>query len=216
MLIRELISAVKHNLNSLTLDSYVSGEYIYKTALSISKLLIKRESDSRKLFKNTSNFTHIDCVEMEEMPLSDCVGISLQKCKKIMKSKKPIPEVFSSSYGSIIFVFNLDRSKDYIEVSPITYKSILNQEYKSKKKGYFWIENNHLVIPDSEVEVVSIFGLFSNYGEATDSCGKILDKNFPTLDYLLSSVVELTTKSLVTGKQLLPDENSNLNAAERQ
>jgi len=214
MTIREFISIIRHNLNSLTLDSYISGEYIYNVGLSISKLLAKRESDSRRIFKNTFNFTMINCIELEEVNAMQCAGISLPKCKKMMRSKKPIPEAFTSNYGSIMFVFNPDKSKDYIEVSPIAYKSISNQEFKSKGKGYFWLENKYLIIPDSEVEIVSIFGLFSD-PISTDNCGKILDIQFPTLDYLISSVIELTTKTIITSKQVATDENSNLNTNEK-
>ncbi len=218
MSIREFIATVKHNLNSSSLDTYISNEYIYNVGISISKLLIKRESDTRRLFRNTSNFKYINCIEMEEVPISECTMIAIPNCKRVMRSKVPLPSIFSSIYGSIMFVFNIDKSKDYIETNPINYKSIVSQEFKSKTKGYFWIENGYLVIPDSQIEVVTIYALFSTPIdiEGNNSCGKILDMDFPSIEYLLSSVIDLTTQSLLTGKQLPPDENSNLNAIERQ
>lgn len=215
MLVREFVSAIRHNLQSLTLDSYISSEYIYNIGINISKLLTKRESDSRRLFKNTSDFTYIACVELEEVPLIQCTNVSIPKCKKVMRSKKPLPEVFSSIYGSVMLVFSLNRDKDYIEINPISYKSVLNQEYKPKSKAYFWMENKYLVIPDSEVEVVSVLLLTSEVDTTltgtASNCGKILDTKFPGLDYLMGSVIELTTKQVSTMKQIPIDEMSNLN-----
>jgi hypothetical protein len=215
--VREFISTVRHTLNSLTLDNYISSEYIYNVGLSISKLLAKRESDSRRIFKSTFNFNYIDCIELEEINAAQCTGAP--KCKKLMRSKKPIPETFVSNYGSIMFVFNVDKSKDYIEVNPISYKSIAAQEFKPKGKGYFWLENKYLIIPDSEVEIVSILGLFTDPisldQNAASSCGKVLDMPFPALDYLLSSITELTTRTIISSKQIPVDENSNLNVNEK-
>jgi hypothetical protein len=151
---------------------------------------------------------------MIESSLIECTNVSISKCKKVMKSKKPLPEIFTSIYGSLILIFNLTRDKDYIEINPVSYKSVLNQEYKAKNKGYFWIENKYLVIPDSEVEVVSALLLTADTSAdptTSSACGKILDSKFPCLDYLVSSVIELTTKQIYTSKQIPPDENSNLN-----
>ena len=215
MLIREFISIVRNNLNSISLDSNISGEYIYNVGLSISKLLIKRESDSRRLFKNTNNFTFIDCVKMEESSIIKCTNVSIPNCKKVMRSVEPLPEAFSSIYGSLISVFNLTRDKDYSEINPINFKSLSLQEFKPKNKGYFWIENKHLVIPDSEVEMVSVMMLTADTSvnnQSSGNCVKILDREFPCLDYLLASVLELTTKQVMTSKQVPADEKSNLNS----
>lgn len=209
MLVREFISTIRNALTSTTLDNYIPGEYIYNVGLSISKLLIKRETDSRKIFKNTSIFTMIeDCIEMEESDSFSCTNVRIPKCKKYMRSKKPIPEVLLSGYGSLLFVYNLTRDKDYKEINPVNYKNLINQEYKPKDTGYFWIENNHLVIPDSEVEAVQIQGLFVGL---TDSCGKVLDTPFPIIPYLEDAVIDLTLRKLSISKQIPKDENSNLN-----
>lgn len=215
MLIRNLISAVRQNLNSYSLDNYISGEYIYDVALSYSKLLIKRESDSGKIFKNTSFFKKIDCVEMETVPISSC-SVLIPKCKTIQKSKEKLPNVYVSNYGSLMMIFNILRDKEYKEVNPIVFKNQQNQEFKPKH-GFFWIENDHLFIPNSNVEVVSILGLFSDLFELNkkEKCFKILEQDFPTLPYLESTIIELTTNQIINSVKIPSDEDSNINSIDK-
>ena len=78
------------------------------------------------------------------------------------------------------------------------------------KFGFFLLKNNYLYILDSEVEAVSVVMLTSDF---STSC-KILDEKFPVPDYLLAPVIESTIKQLLTTKQIVRDENSNLD--ERQ
>jgi hypothetical protein len=214
--IREFVSIIRNNLDSISTDNYVSGEYLYNVGVSYAKLFIKRESDSRKLFKNTSMFKFIDCIKMKPSKVSECTDISLP-CKSIMKSVEKLPEIYLSNYGSLIMVYNITKDKDYIEANPISYKSISGQRFKPKDKGYFWIQNGYLVIPDSEVEVVSAMYLSSDMSSdstlVSKAC-KILDEPFPCLDYLLIAVIESTTKHVLQTKSIIRDENANLD--ERQ
>ena len=213
MTYRAFISSVRNTLDSITTDNFISGEYIASIGLSYARLLTKRESDSKKIFRNTSLFTFVDCIELEEASSKDC-GVDLP-CKSIMKSKAKLPEIYSSNYGSLINLFNVDRSKEYSELSPLSYKSISGQRFKSKTKGYFWIQNGYIYIPDSEVEVVSAMYLspesnFDSGSTDTSSCS-ILDRQFPILDYLEILVIESTIKHLTTSKSIQRDENTNLN-----
>ena len=210
--IREFISTVRNNLDSISTDNYVSGEYIASVGISYAKIITKRESDSRKIFKNTSMFKFIDCIKMKPSKVSECADISLP-CKSIMKSVEKLPEIYLSNYGSLIMVYNITRDKDYIEANPISYKSILGQRFKSKGKGYFWIQNGYLIIPDSEVEMVSAMYLSSDISSSSsltgDTCN-FLDQPFPVLDYLQIAVIEATTKHLLQTKSIVRDENTNL------
>ena len=212
MTIREFVATIKNNLSSLQLDSKISSEFIYSTAVGIASFFIKRESESRKLFKNTSIFYKLPCVEFQETSLAEC-GVDLG-CRTIMRSKKPLPKLFLSNFGSLIQVFNILRNKDYKEISATQYKNISRQKYKPKNTKYFWIENDYLYIPDSEVEILIVLGLFANPEEIinfTGECTKVLDFAFPAPDYLLQPIIEQTIKQLSIKLQIPKDEDSNLN-----
>ena len=211
MTIREFVSSIRNNLNSISPDSGLSSEYIYSIGVSYAKIILKRESDSRKIFRNTSMFKFIDCIKMKPSSISECSDVDLP-CGNLMISVDKLPEIFISNYGSLLQVFSVDRSKDYVEANPGSYKNILGQRFKPKNKGYFWIRNGYLVIPDSEVEVVSAMYLSAGLEDTSTGSCKILDQPFPCLDYLVIAVIESTTKHLLTGKQIPIDENANNNA----
>jgi hypothetical protein len=213
MTIREFCSTVRQDNNSISFDSRISNEYIYWTGINIAKLLIKR--DSRKLLKNTAIFTKLSCVEMEEVSISEC-NFTVP-CKFIMKSKKKLPEPFLSNFGSLIQVFNIDRSLDYKEVTPKMFKNISNQQFKPRKTKYFWLEDGYIYVPNSENEILIILGLFVNqeevkdFNEGSSGCSSILDSEFPVPDYLIGSVQELTTAKVMNRNRINRDEDANNN-----
>jgi hypothetical protein len=154
---------------------------------------------------------------MHEVSANEC-NISFP-CNTIMKSVKKLPEPFLSNFGSLIQVFNLDRSLDYKEVTPTMYKNISNQQFKPRKTKYFWIEDDYLYVPNSEAEVLIVLGLFTNQqdvnnfnSEKDNACGSILDSEFPCPDYLLGTVQELTTAKVMNRFRVPEDEDSNLNS----
>lgn len=213
MTIRDVVSTVKNNLNLLNLDSKISNQFVYSLAANVASFLIKREAEYKRLFKNTSIFKKLDCVELEERSLLEC-GVNLG-CRTIMRSKKPLPKTFLSNFGSVIQIFNLLRDKDYKEISATGYKTMMQQKYKSRNTKYFWIENDYLYVPDSEVEILIVLGLFSNPEEViafNGGCDKLLDFPFPAPDYLLQPIIEQTLKQLSIKLQIPEDENSNLNS----
>lgn len=216
MTIREFVSIVKENLNSVSLDDTLSNEHIYWVGVNIAKLLVKRETESRKIFKNTSVFKKI-CIPMIEISSAEC-GVTFP-CGKIMRSKKQLPKGFLTNFGSLLFIFNVTRDKDYKEISVTGYKNVRNQKFRSRTTGYFWIENDYLYVPDSEVEILYGLGLFSNPEEVLNYeenlCGKVLDFNFPAPDYFYSTIVELTSNQLLTRKKITKDEDGNLNNSDK-
>lgn len=208
MKIREFISIVRNSLDSITLDNYISGEMIFNIGISYATLFMKREADSAKVFKNTSSFKFIDCIKMKEVSAIECTDFKLP-CSRIMRSVEKIPTPFLSNYGSLIQVYNLTGEKDYSETNPLSYKSLSKQRFQTKQKGYFFIKNDYLWIPDSDVEAVSAMILSSDIRKLTKGC-VLLDEPFPVLDYLESVVIEATVKHMLTSKNIQRDENANL------
>lgn len=207
--IRDFVSVVKENLNSVSLDDNISSEHIYWVAVNIAKFILKREN--KTVFKNTSLFEKL-CIPMKQVSAIDC-GIDFE-CKKISRSVKPLPDGFLTNFGTLIVIYNLTRDKDYKEVSMTSYKNISKQKYKSRNTGYFWIENNYLYVPNSEVEELNALGLFTDPEQVAnfkgDTCYSLLDSKFPCPDYLYSTITELTTNQLLARKKIPQDEDGNL------
>lgn len=218
MNIRQFVSTIKQNLNSSSLDSNISGEHIYWVGVSQAQLLIKRETDSRKIFKNSALFRQLDCVKMIEVNSSEC-GPYIP-CNTLIRSKEKLPETFLSNFGSMIYVYNITRDKEFKEVSIGKYKNIKLQKYKPRNTKYFWIENDYLYVPDSEAEILLVSGLFTNPSSVeefnqTGECKKVLDLPFPAPDYMMSSIIELTTNMISMKVRVPADEDGNLNQNDR-
>lgn len=210
MSIREFCSSVRNNLN-ISADDYISSEFIYWVGINIAALYIKRDADNKKLFKNTSIFKKLECVELEPYE-EGC--IQLGGCNSMMRSKLPLPTFFQSNYGSLIKVYNLSNDVDYVEISVNKYKNIKNLPYKPRKTKYYWIEDNYLVIPDSEVEMVNVYGMFTDpsLGLEQGKCS-LLDQPFPCIPYLIGAVIEATVKQIGISKSIPRDEDINANSS---
>ena len=221
MSIREFVATIQNSLSSSSLDDYISEEYIYNIGVAKGQLLIKRETDSRKLFKITSLFQTLPCVEMISVSSSEC-GIALN-CSTIQRSKKKLPKTYLSNFGSLIQVFNLNRDMDYKEISPVQFKNLSLQKYKPRNSKSFWIDNDYLYIPDSEVELVMVSMLSPNLSDLEEfedlnsgsNCSSFLDAEFPVPNYMLDIIIEATVSHIFNSKRLTKDENPNLNLNEK-
>lgn len=221
MTIRQFSSAVIEGLNSSNLDDYISEEYLYNIGLSTAKLLIKRETDSRKLFKMTSLFrSHPGCIEMETVNANSC--FQDLSCKTIQKSIERLPEIFLTNFGSLIQVFSPNGDVEYKEMSPVQYRNLSFKKYKPRTVKYFWISDGYLYIPDSSVEAVNASYLAFNFGDedylssSSDSpCSSFLESEFPMPGYMESTVIQQTIELVFNRKRINPDENPNLNNNEK-
>jgi hypothetical protein len=207
MLNKEFVALVKQDLNSLNFDDYIPDEYIWSKGITTLEFLIKRETDSRKIYNNSKLFETM-YIEMEEIDSVFC-GIKLP-CKKVCKSKEKIKKTFSTSSGSLLIVSNILNESVYKEVLPTRYSSVSNRGVISKTK-YWWIENDYLIIP-SEIcfPQINIQGLFITTN--VSNCESMLDQVFPCPDYLLTACIDTVVSKILETKKRIPiDENANLN-----
>jgi len=204
MLIKEFIAQVKEDLNSLAFDDYVPDEYIYEKAMNIFDLIIKRESDGRKLWSDSKIFTIIKCFEMEETSATFC-GESLS-CSTINKSVSPLPLTYN---GSTLQITDIFGNFIYKESSPSKYNISVNRGVPVRG-GFYWIENGYLVIPGESVPNVQLRLITKSYKQT--ECQSMLDVQFSIPDYLQSAVVDATVKKILETRKRIPiDENTDLN-----
>lgn len=204
MLIKEFISQVKEDLNSLSFDDYIPDEYIYEKGLNVFDLIIKRESDSRKLWNDSKIFTTIKCFEMEEIDATFC-NESLS-CSTINKSVLKIPLTYNGNTLQITDVFG---NFVYKESSPSKYNISVNRGVPIRG-GFYWIENEYLIIPGKAIPSVQLRLLTKSYKQT--ECQSMLDVIFAIPDYLQSAVVDGTVKKILETRKRIPvDENTDMN-----
>lgn len=223
---REIISDVRNGLRAASLDDWIPGKFILSKLRGFAALFIKREADDKRLFRYTELWSTIKCFEMVEDDLVNCCDISIPNCKKVMRSKHKLPELYSTRYGYLINVTSVDYDRDYIPVTPQQYKYTRSREFNDKRNRYFWIENGYLIIPDSLVEIVTVKGMFINKAEAlrlnscdnsnSNDCFRFLDQDFIAPEHLLQDIKNATIMDILgTNRRLQMDELSNLNSNEK-
>jgi hypothetical protein len=133
-----------------------------------------------------------------------------------MKSCKPLPVTFESTYGNIVKILTLDFSKEFTKIEPFTYKDFKNRKYGPK--NFYWIIDNYVYIPDSESEDVYVLGAFKYKNDVdvlngvSNECFSFLDSPFNFPDYMVSLIKNETIKTLVAAnKQIIEDVKPNLN-----
>lgn len=209
MTLRQVCSDILESLSAKNLDDRLSYRYIKNILMDKAAYFVKQDASLRSLFKIGDLWKKVDCVEMEPVDFSDCVSIG---CKTMMKSINPIAETYQTSYGYAIKVFTIDYMKEYHLIQPSSYRDIVNRPYKGKTK-YFWIQDNHIFIPDTEVESVIVLGMFKEDARLLDTdCPKPLDSTFSFPDYIITIAKTETVKEILgTRRQIPEDQTQNLN-----
>lgn len=224
---REFISEIRNNVRSVDPDSWIPGAYILSKGKGFASLFIKREADDKRMFRFSDLYTTIKCLQMEEKDLVDCCDIYIPNCKTVMRSKKQLPEVYSTRFGYLMNVSSVDYDKDYIPITPQGFKRTQTREFSDNRNRYFWLENGHLITPviNNITPVrLRVRGMFPNKAEALklDECGslnsciRLLDEDFVAPVHLLQEIKDATTKDLLGSyKQVQPDELTNKNNLEK-
>ncbi|XAI97390.1 hypothetical protein [Leptolyngbya phage Lbo-JY46] len=216
---RAHISDIVTELKAYNLDNSIPYKFLFHKLQDKAYTFLKMDSEYRKLLKNSSLFLPLNCVELKEVPISEC-GFSISDLITVKRSCKRLPDQYETSYGEILKVLTLDLSREFTKITPESYK-----DYKARRFGnkrFFWIYDNYLYIPDTSVEKVYVTGAFkySNEVEAfnsnTKNCVSYLDAMFNFPDYITSlAKLEVVKELSSVFLQIQKDEKPNLNENEK-
>jgi hypothetical protein len=178
-------------------------------------LLIKRETNLRKLWATDTLFTTISCLEMVEVPISECCNF-VDPCR-IARSKYKIPRIAEGNYQYIIQgVYSINamsgRGTKFKEITVNRYVNLIKLPI-IKRETYYWIMNDYLYVTNPMLQSVRIAALFETDVpndvmfpecgcggiEYTDEewCKNPLDKPYSLPGYLEKQVLELTSQKLL-------------------
>ena len=104
MTIRQLISKIRNEMNSISLDDRISNRYIWSKVIDGVNVLFRRSSDDRKIFSVTELYSFDDCFELTPQKKELCTNIILPNCNVFMQSKKNVPEILSTIYNNSFIV----------------------------------------------------------------------------------------------------------------
>jgi len=211
---RKLVSDVRGRHKLLSGDNRINDRVILSQVRASALLLIKRETNLRKLWSTDTVFTTIPCLEMKEVSISECASY-VDECT-IARSVYKIPRITEGNYQYVIQgVYSVNamggKGKKIKEISINRYLNLLKLPI-IKKEEYFWISNGYLYITNPFIKAVRISALFEEdvpnnvlYPDCDcgitvsleERCKNPLDKEFPLPGYLEKQVMDLVTKELL-------------------
>lgn len=224
--LRKLVSDVRSMHRLLSTDSFITDRVIASEVRNSSSLLIKRETNLRKLWSTDTVFTTIPCLEMTEVPITECCTYNDQST--IARSKHKLPKIAEGNYQYVIQgVYSINalggRGKKLKEITVNRYINLLKLPF-TRKEEYFWITNDYLYISNPSVTKVRMVALFeqdipneilypdcectSAKPTVEELCKNPLDKEFSLPGYLEKQVLRLVSQELLQTYFNIKQDNS--------
>jgi hypothetical protein len=212
--VRKLVSDVRAMHRLLSTDALITDRSIASELKNNGLLLIKRETNLRKLWATDTVFTTIPCLELEEVPITECCDF-IDDCT-IARTKLKLPRIAEGNYQYIIQgVWSINSmggmGKKFKEITINRYANLLKLPI-IKKETYYWIVNDYLYLTDPMLKKVRIAALFEedipNEVRYSGECGQQvtdaewclnpLDRESFIPGYLEKQVLELTSQKLLS------------------
>jgi hypothetical protein len=222
--LRKLVSDIRSTHKILSTDALITDRAIASEVRNNALTLIKRETNIRKLWASDTLFTTIPCLEMVEVPISECCEFA-DDCT-VARTKYKLPRMSEGNYQYVIQgVYSINAMGGTgTKLKEITINRYLNLLKLPiiKKESYFWISNGYMYVSNPLLKMLRIAALFEEdvpneimypdcdcgSSEHTDEeyCKNPLDKEYALPGYLEQQVLAMTsTKLLSTYFQIKTD-----------
>lgn len=224
--LRKLVSDVRSMHRILSTDALITDRAIASEVRNNSIMLIKRETNLRKLWASDTLFTTIPCLEMVEVPISECCDY-VDPCT-VARTKYKLPRISEGNYQYVIQgVYSINamggKGTKLKEITVNRYINLLKLPI-IKNENYFWISNGYLYVSNPLVQSIRLVALFEedipneimypdcDCGTAytlDEYCKNPLDKEFSLPGYLEQQVLEITSKRLLSTYFQIKTDMSN-------
>lgn len=221
--VRQMVSRVRSLDKMLNSDNTVTDRVIASELRSKSIFYIRRETDKRKLWNTSTIFTNIPCIEMIEVPTSDCCDYVSDQT--VARSKFRLPKIADGLYGLLIHgLFSLDSSRRLKEITLSRYINLLKLGLPINDI-YYWFYDRYLYVSSPRVKETNIWAFFEEdvpaellYPTCTcadqnrrNPCMNPLDLEFKCPGYLEDVVVKDTLQTLLNTYYRVPVDHTSDN-----
>jgi hypothetical protein len=224
--LRKLVSDVRATHKILSTDSLITDRAIASEVKNNALMLIKRETNLRKLWASDTLFTTIPCLEMVEVPISECCEYT--DSHTVARSKYKLPRISEGNYRYVIQgVYSINvmggRGKKLKEITINRYLNLLKLRL-IKKESYFWISNGYLYVSNPLLKSIRLVAFFEEdvpneimYPDCDcgtsysldDLCKNPLDKEYSLPGYLEQQVLAMTSQKLLSTYFQIKTDMSN-------
>lgn len=219
MTFAEAVDKIINSLKLLNKDERISRRFVLKVLKDTSANLISQKLLDRTLGREINLYSKINCFEFEKQDVRSCNLVEFRRCKVLMKSKKKLPKLIYSRFGSSIKdVTSLDGIFDFTIVTPEQYRRNLRRMYSVSSDVYFYVDSdNYAYIPDKEILTVDLTLLTVDTDEVDecssckeDSCKSGWNYEFIVPNKLEQAVFKDALQTISsTFRNIVPDENPN-------
>ena len=225
----EVISRIQamYSKGAASDDSRLSARHIYSKIKTSRSFLLKKELDRRKSAQSISewNIQTIPCVSMVLVPPHECPCAPPVGCK-ILRSECPIPKPIQSNLTGpyLTDVTSLDGSTVFTATTWARKKYRNADKFTSSKPDYFLRDEYLYLTVNTDLEAVSLSGIFEDPDEAEDfitectcheekdfkiDCKAHYDRWLKMDEYLVEPLIDLVMKELLLLAQIPSDETNN-------
>ncbi len=211
--LRKLVSEIRSTHKLLSGDSLINDRVVASEIRSTAILLIRRETNLRKLWSTSTIFETLPCLEMIEVPISECCDY-VDPCT-VSRSKEKIPRISEGNYQYLIQgVYSINAmggmGKKFDEITINRYINLLKLPI-IKQETYYWIINDYLYTNNPLLQAVRLAAFFEeeipNEIRFSECCGQSVSndeycKNPLDREYTLPGYLQDQVKQLVSQKLL--------------
>jgi hypothetical protein len=197
----------------LSSDQIINDRTVLSEIRTAANMIAGQSLKKRECWNSPTLFTPIPCLQMEEVPLSECCEYT-NPCT-IAKSTQPLPKIGEGLFGlAIQGVFSLDNKRKLVKITPDQYVDILKLNLPDRNV-YFWIQNWYLYVTNPKTRAVNLFAFFTEMvpnellfpGEDCDCkikpsieslCTNPLDQEFHFIEDRMFDLKQLVYKNLLS------------------
>lgn len=216
----EIVSRITNGFKLLNKDMRLSRRFVLNVAEKNAEFLISHKLRDRSLFRETSSYSTIECLEMEKIDTFSCGIVEFKSCNKLMRSKKQFKNLIDSRYGnSIKEVTSIDYTKLFTPSTISQYRRNKERLNKYDKTQYFYVKDGYIYIPESDVRKVSVellvvntFNLVGLDENKERNCQSAWEYEFKIPAKILGNLIETVRNELITTMQIQEDDNPNMSS----
>lgn len=208
--IRSIVSTVRNALRTVNPDDKISNRMIAHLIYQYATLFVRREADSRKLFRDSDLWQRVEgCMELEPAADPGCKTLYTESCTGWVKSKLPLPHApYQTIYGPLVQVLTPDARKTYL------YKDLPHLRAPREfggGKNFTIDEKGFIYIPSPLLQQVIVRGVFPRPVQI-QPCQSPLDYPLYLPQHLLGDLERTILNDLKTiTLPIVEDEKPNLN-----